>query len=49
LFSLGTVPGSVDYKVVYAFYSSGEVWLFIADVFCSFLVVDVLLKAIQTI
>jgi hypothetical protein len=49
LFSFGTVPGSVDYKIVYTFYTSGEVWLFIADFFCSFLVVDVLLKTIQAI
>jgi hypothetical protein len=49
LFFFGTVPGSVDYEVVYTFYTSGEVWLFIADVFCSFLVVGVLLKSIQAI
>ena len=49
LFSFGTVPESIDYKIVYTFYTSGEVWLFIADFFCSFLVVDVLLKTIQAI
>jgi hypothetical protein len=48
LFPLGTVSASVDYEVVYSFYTSGEVWLFIADVFCSFLV-GVLLKSIQAI
>ncbi|KAK1647954.1 hypothetical protein QYE76_065759 [Lolium multiflorum] len=49
LFPLGVVSASVDYEVVYSFYTSGEVWFFIADPICSFWVVVVLLKTIQAI
>ena len=49
MLSSGTLPGSVDDEVIHSFYTSGEVWLFIADFFCSFLVVGVLLKMIQAI
>ena len=40
----GTLPGSVDYKVVYTFDTSREVWFFIADDVGSFRVVVVLLQ-----
>ena len=49
LISSGSLPGSVDYKVVYAFNTSREVWFFIADDLGSFRVVVVLLQTIQTI
>ena len=49
MLSSGTLPGSVDYEVVYSFDTSGEVWFFIADDFGSFRVVVALLKSIQTI
>jgi hypothetical protein len=49
LLSFGTVPGSVDNKVVHSLYTSGEVWLFIAYPICSILAVGVLLKTIQEI
>jgi hypothetical protein len=49
LLSSGTLPGSVDYEVVYAFNTSREVWFFIADDLGSFIVVVVLLQTIQTI
>ena len=49
MLSAGTLPGSVDYKVVYTFNTSREVWFFIADDFGSFRVVVVLLQMIQTI
>ena len=49
MLSSGTFPGPVDDEVVYAFDTSGEVWFFIADDFCSFRVVVVLLQSIQTI
>jgi hypothetical protein len=47
--SSGTLPGSVDYEVVYTFNTSREVWFFIVDDFGSFRVVVVLLQSIQTI
>ena len=49
LLSSGTLPGSVDYKVVYTFNTSREVWFFIADDLGPFIVVVVLLQTIQTI
>ena len=49
LISSGSLPDSVDYKVVYAFNTSREVWFFIADDLGSFRVVVVLLQSIQTI
>jgi hypothetical protein len=49
LISSGSLPGSVDDEVVYAFYTSREVWFFIADDLGSFIVVVVLLQTIQTI
>ena len=49
MISSGILPGSVDYKVVYAFNTSREVWFFIADDLGSFIVVVVLLQTIQTI
>ena len=49
MISSGSLPGSVDYKVVYAFYTSREVWFFIADDLGSFIAVVVLLQMIQTI
>ena len=49
MLSSGTLPGSVDYEVVYAFNTSREVWFFIADEVGSFRVVVVLLQMIQTV
>ena len=49
LISSGSLPGSVDYEVVYAFNTSREVWFFIADNLGSFRVVVVLLQTTQTI
>jgi hypothetical protein len=49
LISSGSLPGSVDYEIVYAFDTSREVWFFIADDLGSFIVVVVLLQTIQTI
>ena len=49
LISSRSLPGSVDYEVVYDFNTSREVWFFIADDLGSFIVVVVLLQSIQTI
>ena len=49
MISSGSLPGSVDYKVFYAFNTSREVWFFIADDLGSFGVVVVLLQTVQTI
>ena len=49
LISPGSLTGSVDYLIVYAFNTSREVWFFIADDLGSFRVVVVLLQTVQTI
>ena len=49
MISSESLPGSVDYKVVYALNTSREVWFFIADDLGSFRVVVFLLQTVQTI